>query len=493
MAPNAALIASLTVPPEESLLHSLPAAVEWLEVRADLVGEIDPAWLRGHFAGKLLYTLRSRAEGGGFEGSSARRRQRLQAAAPDWDLVDLELQRDLDNETLGCIPASKRVISWHGQGREVEGLRRLLQRAEEAPAALYKFVPTPREAREELAPLQLLSELRRKDVLAFAGGSSGVWTRLLAARLGAPLLYGSIGDHPAAPGQPTIEQLIGDYCLPEQPEIEFLAGIVGNPVGHSLSPRIHNNSYRLLGIPGLYLPFEPESFSDFWLEVVEGKLLDRLGLRFAALSVTAPFKHLAVAVAGAASPLSKSLESANTLIQRGEVWEAETTDGDGVCRAIARSGAEIAGRRCAVLGAGGAGRAAIAGLASCGGDVVLANRTEETGRAAAQRLGIEFVALKDLRVGDFDVVVNATSLGHGAGDSLPLEIADLKPGATVLDLVYGRTPTRLLRAAAERGDVVVVDGREVLLQQAAVQFELMTGQALPEDECRARLGLGGAS
>src|SRR5436189_6431298 len=110
------LAATLTVAPPLSGggLAALPTSVNWLEVRADLVGDLDPTWLRRHFKKDLLYVLRSHAEGGNSFDSPEERRRRLTTAARYYDRVELEYERDLSAEVLKEIPPEKRVLSWHG-------------------------------------------------------------------------------------------------------------------------------------------------------------------------------------------------------------------------------------------------------------------------------------------------------------------------------------------------------------------------------------------
>ena len=205
MGARATLVATLTEPPdaEGRSLAALAGAADVLEVRADLVGDLDAAWLRSHFPGRLLYTLRSRAEGGAFDGSDERRRRRIAAAAPVYDLVDLEHGRDATDETLAAVPAERRVLSWHGAPGTIESLRLHFRRLAATPAALYKMVVFANAPGEELPPLQLVAELRRRDLLAFAAGPAAAWTRLVAPRFGAPWVYGAASERPGAPGQPT--------------------------------------------------------------------------------------------------------------------------------------------------------------------------------------------------------------------------------------------------------------------------------------------------
>lgn len=499
---RAIVVASLTEPPaaDGRDLEALAGVASWLEVRADLVGDLDPDWLRAHFPGELLYTLRSAFEGGAFEGPREARLRRLGEAAPRFDRIDLEGDRDLVPELLTRIPAARRVVSWHGAPIDLAALRARLAHLDSVPAALYKLVPGAANAGDELAPLRLLAGSPRRDVLAFASGDAGFWTRILAPRLGAPVVYGSASARAAAPGQPSVATLRRDYGFPEMPTLRHLFGLVGWPALHSLSPRLHNAAYRALGLPAVYVPFDVEQFGDFWLELVETEALSELGLRLGGLSVTTPHKEVAFAVAGATSPLSERLQAVNTLIPRRGVWEGESTDAEGVVEALRSRGIEPRGRRIAVIGCGGAGRAAALGLATAGATVVLANRGPERGMAAARSLGLPFVPLAELvpeRGADllaedsFEVYVHATPLGRRSSDELPLPVARFAPGAVVVDLVYGEAPTPLVAEARRRG-LTAIDGREVLLYQAIPQFRSMTGQELPVGLARAILGLPAA-
>lgn len=484
------LVATLTEPPrgDGEELRALAGRADWLELRADLAGDLGAAWLRERFPGRLLFTLRSRAEGGEFSGTRERRRRRILALAPEFDLVDLEGDRDLAPELLAAIPPERRLVSWHGPAADAPALRGRFEHLAKTPASFYKLAPRAAHAGEELAPLALLAELGRADVAAFATGELGTWTRAVAPLLGSPLVYGSAGARPAAPGQLPVDRLIDELGLRHLPRVERLFGVVGRPVLGSLSPALHNAAYRALGIPALYLPFEVESFGDFWLEVVESALLPHLGLPLGGLSVTTPHKEVAFAVAGAASPLADRLLAANTLVLRRGVWEAESTDGFGVLGALAARGVGPRGRRAAVVGCGAAGRAAAFALARAGATVALANRGADRGLAAARALGLPFVPLAELDPGRCDLFVNATPLGRAANDELPLPVGRLAPESVVVDLVYLREPTRLVAECRRRG-LVALDGREVLLAQAAPQFELMTGHRLPLDLGRRALGL----
>lgn len=486
---RATLVATLTRPPAAGELASVPADVDCLEVRADLTGDLDAAALRRERPGcRLLYTLRSAAEKGAFGGGAAERRQRLRAAAESYDLVDLEGDRDVTADLLAAVPVEKRIVSWHGAPEPLVDFEHRAAHLMRTPAALYKIVVFAQQPAEALLPLELLGNAKRNDLVAFAAGAAGTWTRLVAPYLGAPWIYGSAGEEPAAPGQLPVARLIADYALPELRPVEALFGVVGMPALHSLSPRLHNAAYRALGLPLLFLPFEAPTLGDFWLDVVEDATLPDCGMPLRGLAVTTPFKASAVAVAGALSPLAERLSVANSLVFRDGVWEGDSTDGEGVLNALQWNGVPVSDARMAVVGAGGAGRVAALALHLAGAAVTLVNRDAERGAAVAKELGIAFQPLAEFSAADFDVIVQATPVGRGTADPLPFPVEELGPGVVVVELIYGDEPTALAKAAAAAG-AAVVDGREVLLGQALGQFRRMTGRDLPIDVGRAALGL----
>ena len=486
---KALIVATLTEAPDAEQLSSLSTRVDVLEVRDDLVRGLDPDWLRASFSGQLLYTLRSRVEGGRSEASGERRHQRLDEAARRFDFVDLELQRDLAPKLLGAIQPTQRIISWHGPPSTLVSLQRILDEMLEEAARFYKIVPRADQPRQEMAPLALLHSVRRDDLIAFSSGPVGTWTRLLAPRLGAPVIYGAAGRALGAPGQLSIEQLHNDFGLPEIPQAQELFGLVGEGIDQSLSPRLHNQAYRQLGLPYLYLPFHVEAFGEFWLEVVESGAFEELGFHLRGLSVTTPHKRIASAVGGASSPLVEWLGSANTLVCRQGVWEAESTDGEGVAVPLQERLGSLSGKRAAVLGAGGAGRAAVVELRNKGAEVVLVNRGVERGRKTALELRVPFSSLEGFDPGDVQVLVHATPLGRSSTDPLPVDPGRLAKNAVLVDLVYlPSEPTALVEETRAAGRVAI-DGREVLVAQARPQFHLMTGQELPLDTAMEIVGL----
>ena len=352
-----------------------------------------------------------------------------------------------------------------------------------AGARCYLLAPAAASAEDALAPLLLLRALGRADATAFATGPAGTWSRLLAPRLGARVVSGRLGGA-GSDGAPAVEQLIEDYGLPALPPLQVLYGIAGRSVGRSLSPRLHNAAYRALGLPALYLPFQVADLASFWEAAVPG--LERLGFPLLGITVIAPHKEAALALAAEVAPLARRAGAANALVRRGGAWRAGVTDPAGVVGTLARAGVRVAGLEAAVVGCGGAGRGVAAGLLAAGARVTLVNRGVERGRYAARLLGAPFIPLAGFSPAAYPLVVHATPVA----DRLPFPADGLGQGTTLVDLVYGEAVTPLVAAARKRG-ATAIDGREVLLAESRRQFRLMTGRRLPVGPARALVGLDG--
>ena len=482
---KATLVATLLDEPSSrgEELAALPNTVEWLEVRADLIGDPDVEWLRRRFPGRLIYTLRSHAEGGRAGRDPGDRAGRLLAAANQYDLINLEGDRDLSPELLARIPRERRLISWHGPAVGVEQLKSKFARFAEVAARYYHLAPAAARSGDEIAPLSLLQSLARSDTAAYATGPIGLWSRLASLALGSPLVFGAVGS----PGEePSINRMIADYGLPNLMPFKEIYGIAGNPVSHSLSPRLHNAGYRTLGRAALFVPFHVDSFSDFWNHMLAGRAMHSLGMPIMGLTVASPHKEAALAAATKVSSIARGAGSANLLVRDNGYWRADTTDPDIVFMSSRERGVDVKQRRAAVIGCGGAGRAIAAALDQSGARVTLVNRGQERGSFAAQLLGLPYVPLLNFDAEGYHVVVNATPVGRD-DDAAPFKLETLAEEAVVIDLVYGSRPTPLVNNSVGLGRTVI-DGRDVLLTQVLRQFQIMTGREMSAGLARETLG-----
>jgi len=251
--------------------------------------------------------------------------------------------------------------------------------------------------------------------------------------------------------------------------LSILAGVLGFPVAHSRSPAMMNAAFAELGLDWRYvkLPVPPARFA----ETV--RALPASGYRGA--NVTIPHKLAARELADELAPAAEAIGAANTLsFEDGRVL-ADNTDAGGLLDAL---GEDPRGRRALVLGAGGAGRAAVWALREAGAEVEVWNRTPDRARALADEMGVGLAADPGAAA---DMLVNATALGlHG--EDLPSELRP-EPAAVVVELVYGDAPTALVRWAEAAG-ARVVDGLEVLVRQGARSLERWTGRPAPLDAMR---------
>ena len=465
--PRASLIATLFEPPspDGAELTALPDSVEWLEVRADRVGDIDPEWLRDHFKGRLLYAFRTE------DCTASNRPERLKNAARFYDRIELEVETDTAEELLEVVPVEKRLLSWYGRASDLSQLNDRFTHVSSVPAAAYKIVTTASTITEEFLPLSLLKSLDRTDTIAFSIGPLGFWNRLVALHLGAPAIFGLVTGGSAADMEPSIGKLIADYGLPEVSPAKELFAIIGSPIFHSLSPRLHNASYRALNHAALFVPLRVDSFAEFWREFVTSRKLDEFGMPINGMTVASPHKEEAVLTAKTVSGMVQQTEAANILVRNNGWWTADTTDPDVVYSVSVKE------KRAAVIGCGGAGRAIAAALVQSGAGVTLINRGAERGEHAAALLGLPYIPLREFDAEGYDIVVNATPVGRDT-DEAPFEVDRLNNEAVVIDLVYGSRPTPLVGTTRARQQLAI-DGRDVLVTQVSRQFRLMTGKDMP--------------
>jgi shikimate dehydrogenase len=254
-----------------------------------------------------------------------------------------------------------------------------------------------------------------------------------------------------------------------------VVGVIGDPVGHSLSPVLHNAAFAACGLDWVYVA----------LPVRRGRggaaVAAARDLGLAGFNVTMPHKADVAAACDELTPDAAALASVNTVVIGADGRAlGDSTDGEGFLAGLAGDGIEVAGRAVLVLGAGGAGRAVVLALGRAGAAVTVAARRPEAAETAARLApGAQAMVLADAAGagGDFEVVVNATPLGM-AGEPPPLDPLRLGPDQCVVDLVYHPAETPLLAAARARG-ARTQNGLPMLVHQAARSFSIWTGVEAP--------------
>ena len=249
-----------------------------------------------------------------------------------------------------------------------------------------------------------------------------------------------------------------------------LYGIIGNPVRNSLSPIIHNGAFKRMRMNAVYVAFEVENLAEAMIAI------RRLGIR--GVSVTIPFKTQVIPYLDQVDSIAGEIKAINTISNEGGKLIGYNTDWRGAIEALEKK-VDLRNKRVILLGAGGAARAIAWGLKEKNCRVFIINRSSDK----ARNLAIEFnySPISCMNALDAHVIINATSVGmypNNTESPLPKEV--LKPGMTVMDIVYHPLKTKLLREAEERG-CQTIDGLEMLARQGAAQLQIWTGRR-PEIE-----------
>ncbi|HSK10989.1 MAG TPA: type I 3-dehydroquinate dehydratase [Vicinamibacterales bacterium] len=445
------------------------ALADLVELRLDRLERPDVRGALSGRTGPVLVTCRPAWEGGGFEGAEEDRIALLEEARrAGADYVDVEWRSDPRDRSRilrdGCGKGV--VLSLHEFEGAGAGLEEQCRAMLAAGAEVAKVAVTARCLADNLPLLRLGRRYGSAARLALvAMGTPGIPSRVLAAHFGSCWTYAGEG---IAPGQLPPARLLDEYRFRAITPATAIYGIAGRPIGHSVSPAMHNAAFAALGVDAVYVPFEAEGIEDFRLLALE------LGLRGA--SITAPFKVDIVPYLSRADRRVHQAEAANTVKVRGDHWDGRNTDAD-ACLAPLEGRVRLGGLRVALVGAGGAARAVAAALAGSGAVTTVFGRRAEAAARVAAIAGGE-VGRGRPEAGSWDLLINATPAGTWPEtDRLPVPL-DCLGGGLVYDLVYN-PPRTALMAAAEAAGCRALGGLDMLVAQAALQIEWWTGARAP--------------
>jgi 3-dehydroquinate dehydratase/shikimate dehydrogenase len=458
-------------------LRAVPEGCTLVEIRADRLRAAEVEAAVRSSRGPAIVTVRDRAEGGRFEGTTDERRAILDAALRcGAAFVDVEWNGPLRDLALG--PASSRVVlSDHGAPCDLTALRSRYREMAGTPAARLKIVPRASGPVEACVVRDLLRLARYegRDLASFTLGH-GSFTRIFALAWGSWGTYGAV-SRATAPGQHIALDLLDAYGATRLAGSTLRHALVGRGVDGSPSPALHAAAYREAGIDAVLVPIEVESAGDLF-----ALLEDDAALAIRGLAVTIPLKEAVARRARLQDPVARRATAVNTVRLGPDGADGFNTDGPAALRLI-RAHVDPRGARVSVLGAGGTGRAVAAALVEAGARVTLHGRDRERVAGWAGRVGTGAGDLVSLEDASWDVLVQATPLGR-AGERVVG--ARALRGRVVLDAVYGPEPTPLVRDARARG-LATIDGFDLLAEQAALQIEILTGQAAPRGTLDAAL------
>ncbi|MHA7812513.1 MAG: type I 3-dehydroquinate dehydratase [Phycisphaerales bacterium] len=423
--------------------------------------------------------------------------------------------------------STRLILSTHDfEGRPSDLTRKILQMQDEPACAVVKVAYRARSIRDNLELFEILRD-QTKPTIALGMGEFGIMSRILAPKFGGFLTFASLRDESTtAPGQITIEDLLGIYRFRSIKTTTKVYGIIGWPVKQSMSPLVHNAGFEHIGWDGVYVPMPVEgSYESF--KATFASLIDFEELSFAGASITIPHKQHAAQLYnienGTKSDQSEkrvlnklfhveddsflnACQSCNTFVREVDCGDDmfsffSTTDRDGLLMPLGDEADVWSDRTIAVVGAGGVARTAAFTFVELGAEVLVYNRTLSTAQelvvsvnqpwetpamSGRHRIAAGAHPITDLSKSTADLYINCTPVGMTGGpdpDGLSIPIPDmpnLSPDTVFFDTVYNPIETPMLKAAKERG-YRTIDGVQMFVKQAAAQFEIWTGQAAPED------------
>ena len=486
----------------EQIKAACEAGAEMLELRTAYLEQLNAGTLkallgRAKAAGlPLIVTCRDSAQGGvGDLPLELRVEVLAEAIKAGVDFVDCE-HENFVNETVNDKLKAALDLSkdWGGTGLILsahnfekayskEELLQLYKDMKEVfPEAICKIVYKAEHINDCFDGFDLLAR-KGEEAIVLCMGQAGQISRILAKKLGAFLTFASVDQASAtAPGQVTVREMKDLYRWDKISAETEVFGVIGNPVGHSLSPAIFNSCLGAENRDAVYLPFLVEGGADGFNGLMRS-VVERPGLGVRGFSVTIPHKSNALeyvkSVGGNVELLAEKIGAVNTIrIDSDGKVSGFNTDYAGAIDALVSvvgSKDNLNGCNAGVVGAGGVARAVVAGLVDLGAEVTIYNRTVERGRLLAEEFGCKHGGLDGLKKMEAEILINCTSVGmHPDIESSPVPTDCLRPDMVVFDTVYNPLQTQLLKEAGSLG-AKIINGAEMFMRQAMAQHKIFTG------------------
>ena len=445
-----------------------------VECRLDHLDDMSPELVREvrrAVLGPSIATLRSRREGGGSALRGAGREEILTAALEsDFEFVDFELHSDKKLlRKLGRQDwVSETIVSSHFakpvKRRTVE--RKLKEASELGDIAKVAMPCEDATDALMLAEIAMRMARRRKRFVLIGMGQQGQLTRVFASRIGSYMAFACLHGRQAGPGQ--LEVAVQAELLRNEPVV---LGLIGHPVGHSVSKPMQEAALRKLGLAGIYLPldFPPESLNKRALNTLRS-------LGFRGLNVTIPHKGTAFALCDRRGEFARATTAVNTISFRGRSFVGENTDVRGFAGLIEGKIHINRDTKALMLGAGGAARAIAYVLTQRGARLTAADIENKRAVELARTFGGRSMPLKKLwRSGSvFNLIINCTPVGMKGVPGNPVRDTTMKHASTYIDIIYNPPATEAMSTAMGMG-VKAYGGLEMLVQQGAESFRIWTG------------------
>src|SRR6476646_2212727 len=423
----------------------------------------------------ILATCRRRQNQGRFTGSIEEQIKILEAAheagAQALD-IEIESAENCENQLAHLRSEAYLVLSYHNYGGTPPRLESVLRRMAAIPAHAYKVVTTARKPSDNSRVLSLARSHPKIPTVLLAMGETGFPTRVLSPAFGGLYTYAAPNmAGGTASGQVSAKKLRGMYRVGKLSRDGKIYGVIADPVGHSISPAVHNRAFQARRVDAVYLPFlvHPGQLKDFFVMAEE--------LPLAGFSVTIPHKQKILRYLDWVDPVARRIGAVNTVWRKAGKWRGANTDAPGVTSPLERH-VRLNKASVLVVGNGGAARGAVFALAAAGSKLAVTGRNLDRVRALASTCGAEALSRDQAAARSFDALVHATPLGMAPNIEKCFFDGRI-PSQLVFDMVYTPRETMLLRRAKAQGAEVIA-GIEMFLEQAGRQFEIFTGERPPK-------------
>jgi 3-dehydroquinate dehydratase/shikimate dehydrogenase len=454
------------------------AGAELVELRLDcLRRDIDLKRLLANRYTPMIITIRRGVDSGLWRGDEEKRKRLLrEAIAAGVDYVDLESDIAASIRRFG---KTKRIVSAHNFKKTPQDLEEVIQPMHEMDADIVKVASIAHSLADASRILELVARAKTPTI-GIAMGDKGFFTRVLGAKFGAPFTYSGFNpDRTFAPGQPRLNDLRDDYQFDKIDKDTELYAVIGDPIGHSLSPAVHNACFRKLGLNKLMVP----------ILIPAGELKESLEvlswLNFKGLAITIPHKESMIPLLRKSDRAVDLIGACNTAVQQeGGGWVGYNTDyraamsvlEDALGGPLADGLSPLVDKQVLILGAGGVARAIAFGAARRGAGVGVCSRNDERSMKLAADASCRSVSWGMRAASLCDIIINCTPVGmHPDVDSSPVPAAAFRPGMVAFDTVYHPENTLFSKLARDH-ECLFVSGVDMFVSQALMQFQLFTGK-----------------
>lgn len=502
----------ITSPVNKDALHAIERSCRFadlIELRMDLIGKGNLPELitavRDHSDSiKIIVTCRKKEEAA-LAGTQASvknavktKKEKIallkEAIEQGADFIDIELaegSKSIDElKALAAKKGSKTnlIVSYHNleETPSLIKLKKIFHQCAKFKPSIVKIVTTARNVADNLITLNLISYARERsqNIISLCMGEKGGISRAIAPFMGSYLSFATLErEGQSAPGQYTVHEMnqfqewfngrrsepfIPALSLQKLPPKNYV--LYGNPVGHSLSPLMHNAALKKMGLD--------ESYNASCVQDIGEAMAGLRGMNIRGASVTIPFKVAVMEYLDDIDDDALEIGAVNTIVNNNGRLTGYNTDWLGLVLTL-KNAMSIRNKTFVIIGAGGTARAAAYGIIKEGGIPVIVNRTSEKGKMLSTKLNCFFYPLSEAGKIKADCLINTTSVGMNPHkDKSPVNAKALSGYQYVVDVIYNPLMTKLLVDARKQG-CKILSGLDMFVHQGAEQLRLWTGMEPP--------------